>query len=37
MALVRGHDSHAEGGMLNYSIRDLLAPSIPPGFYGQIG
>jgi hypothetical protein len=29
--------SHAGGGMLDYSIRGPLAPSISPGFYGWTG
>jgi hypothetical protein len=35
----RAHDrdSHARGGMLDYSIRGPLAPSISPGFYGWTG
>jgi hypothetical protein len=33
----RGRDSHAGGGMLDYSIRGSLAPSISPGFYGWTG
>jgi hypothetical protein len=37
MAQARGRDSHAGGGMLDYSIRGPLAPSMSPGFYGWIG
>jgi hypothetical protein len=37
MARARGRDSHAEGRMLDYSIRGPLAPSIATGFYGWIG
>jgi hypothetical protein len=37
MARTRGRDSYTEGGMLDYSIRDPLTPSILPGFYGWIG
>jgi hypothetical protein len=31
------HGSHAGEGMLDYSIRCLLTPSISPGFYGWTG
>jgi hypothetical protein len=34
MARTRGHDSHAGGGILDYSIRVPLATSISPVFYG---
>jgi hypothetical protein len=37
MARTRSRDSHAGGGMLDYSIRDPLTPSISPEFYGWIG
>jgi hypothetical protein len=37
MARTRGHDSHAGGEMLNYSIRGPLAPSISHKFYDWIG
>jgi hypothetical protein len=37
MAQARVRDSHAGGGILDYSIRDPLAPSISPEFYGWIG
>jgi hypothetical protein len=33
MARSRGHNLHAGRGMLDYSIRDPLAPSILLGFY----
>jgi hypothetical protein len=32
-----GHDSHTVGGMLDYSIKDSLAPSISHEFYGWTG
>jgi hypothetical protein len=32
-----GRDSHARGGMLDYSIRGPLSPSILPGFYYWTG
>jgi hypothetical protein len=34
MARARSRDSHVRGGMLDYSIRDLLALFISPEFYG---
>jgi hypothetical protein len=34
MARACGRDSHTGGGMLDYSIRGPLAPSISLGFYG---
>jgi hypothetical protein len=34
MSRTCGHDSHAEGGMLDYNIRDPLASFISPVFYG---
>jgi hypothetical protein len=34
MTRARGRDSHAGGGILYYSIRGPIAPSISPGFYG---
>jgi hypothetical protein len=37
MARARGHDSHAGGGMLNYSIRGPLVPSTSPGFSSRTG
>jgi hypothetical protein len=37
MAQARGRDSHVGGEMLNYSIRDPLAHSISPRFYGWTG
>jgi hypothetical protein len=36
-ARARGRDSHAGGGMLDYSIRGPLAPSISLMFYSWIG
>jgi hypothetical protein len=33
MAQARGRDSHARGGILDYSIRGSLTPSVSPGFY----
>jgi hypothetical protein len=37
MTRASGRDSHAGGGMLDYSIRGLPSPSISPEFYGWIG
>jgi hypothetical protein len=37
MARAHGCDSHTGGRMLDHSIRDPLAPSISPVFYGWIG
>jgi hypothetical protein len=37
MVQMHDRDLHTEGGMLDYSIRGSLAPSILPGSYGWIG
>jgi hypothetical protein len=34
MAQARGRDSHAGCGMLDYSLRDSIVPSISSVFYG---
>jgi hypothetical protein len=36
MARAHDRDSHIGGGMLDHSIRDPLASSISPMFYGWI-